>query len=178
MKNSGTWAGVILLSITPASLHAQESATSTPPEVFSKVVECRAVTESAARLACYDAAVAALAEAQRSNDVVVVSREDVREARRGLFGLSLPKIRLFGGGRDDEEDDEEFQELTSTIASFREGPRGLIFTLPDGAVWEQTDNIQIGGMREGQTVSIKRGALGSYLAKVGTSRAARVKRIR
>lgn len=172
-------AGVALLAAAVGPAQAQDKPDGTPPEVFTKMVECRGVTEAAARLACYDTAVGALAQAQEAKQLVVVTKEDVRAARRGLFGLSLPKIRLFGGGDDgDEKGEEEFTELTSTIASFNQGSRGVVFSLPDGAVWEQTDRIHLGSLREGQTVVIKRGALGSYLAKVGTSRAARVKRIR
>ena len=164
--------GVGLASVLASSKAA-------PMEVVNRVVDCRSVGDAAERLKCFDTAVAVLAEAQAADDLAVVSKKDMREARRGLFGLSLPRLKLFGGGEDDDEgESNEFRELTSTIASARQGARGYVFSLPDGAVWEQTDNTYLGNVREGQTVVIRRAALGSYMATVGTSRAARVKRIK
>ena len=41
--------------------------------------------------------------AQERRDVVVVDRQQVREGRRRLFGLALPRIPIFGGGDDDDD---------------------------------------------------------------------------
>lgn len=124
------------LVATPLSAKDDDSKT---PEVFNKVIACRDITDNAARLACFDGAVGALAQAQQDKDVVVVSREEMRKTRRGLFGFVLPKLGLFGGGNDDENDAEEIKEITATIASFGGGTGHYVFTLDDGAVWEQTE---------------------------------------
>lgn len=160
---------------------SQEGGSDAPPKVFQQVIECSLITDSASRLICFDGAVAALSEAQRTKAVLVVSGEEIRRERRRLFGLALPRIRLFGAGAsDDETPDErdEKSELVSTIATVRDGKRGVVVTLPDGAVWEQTDNVYLGNVREGQTVVIRRAALDSYMAKINNRRAVRVKRIR
>ncbi|WP_375289554.1 hypothetical protein [Qipengyuania sp.] len=147
------------------------------PEVFENVLQCRSIADEDARLVCFDKSIASLDEARRQRDVVIVSREEVRDVRRGLFGLSLPRIKLFGSRDGDESEQEEFSEISSTIAGVGRGQRGLVLKLADGAVWEQTDKVYLGNVQEGDTITIKRAALGSYMAKIGGSRGARVKRI-
>lgn len=132
------------------------------PEAYSKLLECRALADDAERLACFDVAVGRLETAEESDEIVIVSREQVEETRRGLFGLKLPKIRLFGG--DGEKD--EIKELVSTIASFSGGTGSWVFTLEDGAVWVQTDGGFVRKPEVGQEITIRRGALGSYFASV------------
>ena len=55
--------------------------------------------------------VAALEDAVRRKDVRLISRADLERSRRGLFGFSLPRIGLFGGGRQ-ETDDEHSRTAT------------------------------------------------------------------
>ena len=81
------------------------------PEIFRKLIDCRTVTENVARLACYDAQVAKLDEAESRNELVVVDKEQVRKARKGLFGLTLPDLGgVFGGGDDKGEDAQGLSE--------------------------------------------------------------------
>ena len=80
-------------------------------QLFQRLVDCRAIKETADRLACYDREVASLDAAERSKDVVIVDKEQVREAKRTIFGLALPRIKLFGGDDDaDEVSQIEFQD--------------------------------------------------------------------
>lgn len=166
---------VAITILAPAILfagnaHAQDNQPA--PEVFTNVVKCRAITDDAERLACFDSAVGRLETAQASEELVVVSREQVEETRRGLFGLTLPKIKLFGGG-----DENEVKELSSTVASFARTPRGgWVVTLDDGAVWAQTDNTYVGTPKVGESIVIKKAALGSFMAKIDGGRAFRIER--
>ena len=179
MKITKAVAGAALVLTSTATLAKSEPADAGQiPDVLGRVLECRAITDEKARLACFDNSIAALDRARQQNDVVIFSKEDVRDAKRGLFGLSLPKIRLFGGRDGDENEQEEFSELTTTVAGVGRGQRGLVLRLADGAVWEQTDSVYLGNVQQGDTITIKRAALGSYMAKVGGSRGARVKRIK
>lgn len=144
------------------------------PPVFEAVVNCRTLTSDSERLACYDKSVAALASAREKEDIVVADRATIRETKKGLFGFTLPKLKLFGGA---EKDGDEIKEIESTISAVRGTPDGLaIFTLADGARWKQTD----GGnafARPGQSIRIKRGALGSYLASIDKGAYVRVVRL-
>jgi hypothetical protein len=148
------------------------------PEVVGALFACSSVADAAARLACYDKASAALAQAQQAKDIVFVDRDQMREARKGMFGFSFPKIRLFGGG-DDEDDQAVIKELSSSIDRTGQMPTGQwFFVLPDGARWNQTDTqVMIRDPKKGDTIVIKRGPVGNYLASIAGRRGIRVKRV-
>lgn len=172
MRASTLFAATFILPLALVSGTAQAQDKGETPEVFTNVVKCRAIADDAERLACFDAAVGRLETAQASEELVVVTRDQVEETRRGLFGLTLPKIRLFG---DDEAD--EMKELRATIASFGQSPRGgWVVTLEDGAVWEQSDNTYVGRPKVGEEIVIRRAALGSFMAKIDGGVAFRIQR--
>ena len=142
------------------------------PEIFRKLVDCRALADTAARLACYDSQVAALDAAERKEELVIVDRQQVDKAKRGLFGFTLPKLNLFGGN------DKAANILETVIKSARPLGRGRwMFVLEDGAVWRQTDNRSLNrDPKAGMPIKIRRAALGSYLANVDGQIAIRVRR--
>ncbi|MGB7373760.1 hypothetical protein [Pontixanthobacter sp.] len=146
------------------------------PEVFTKVLECRAIVDDALRVTCYDLAVTALASAEENDNLLVASREDVRNERRGLFGLQLPRIGLFSGRSGDDQEELQVKEITAIIKAAAEGRRGYIFTLEDGSVWYQTDTTYINRPKRGDPITIKRAALGSFMARVNDGLGIRVKR--
>jgi hypothetical protein len=147
-----------------------------PPAAFQKAVQCRTVQSPEERLACYDREIAALETAEATNEIRVVDRAQVQKTRRGLFGLVLPDINIFGGGKDDGSDPVD--EINSSIRTFTQDPRGrYTFTLDDGARWQQLDTRVLNTPRAGQTVRIRRAAMGSFLANVNKQTAIRVKRV-
>src|SRR5271169_2476308 len=81
--------------------------------VVQAVVDCRKIEDGAARLACYDAAVAALATAEARGDVVSIDREQGRAVRRQAFGFALPTLAFLDGG----EKPEDLNRITETVAS-------------------------------------------------------------
>lgn len=145
------------------------------PAVVERVFQCRTITEPTDRLACFDRETAAMEEAEKSEDLIIADREKVEEAKRGLFGLSLPKIKLFSSG--DKKD--EVREIETTIASAKRNGRGkMMLVLEDGARWIQTDSTSIPrDPAKGDVIKIKSGAIGSFFAKIGSSRSFRVRRI-
>ncbi|WP_277314719.1 hypothetical protein [Sphingomonas sp. AOB5] len=150
------------------------SAGSEPAELRA-LLECRGITDNAARLACFDAASARFDVARQRGDLAVVDREEVRKTRRGLFGFRLPGISLFGG---DKEGGDELAELTGKVVSARRGSDGWTITLEGGAVWQQTDAVMLGrSPKPGSTVVIRRAALGSYKMNVDGGPAIKVRRI-
>ena len=110
--------------------------------------------------------------------MVVVDRAQVRESRRRLFGLALPRLPIFGGG-DDEDDDEEVDHVEGVVASASQNGNGQwIVRLQDGAIWVQTDNNSLAlRPRAGQPVVVNRGALGSYMMRVNRQPGIRVRRV-
>lgn len=158
-----------LLSVTSASVAAQQS----NPAVLDKVIECRSISDSAARLACFDTSIDALERARKSNELTVVSRDEVRSARKSLFGLVLPEIKLF-----DNDRGEQISEVNSTLRSATQrGDGKWVFVLEDGARWTQIDDKAFSATpKVGQPIRIRRAAMGSYLANINKQTAIRVRR--
>lgn len=151
---------------------AQDPARPVQPQVFQAVVDCRTLTDSAARLACYDAKVAELAGAAEAKQVLVVDRATTEKTKRGLFGLSLPKIKLFG-----DNDDVEIEKIESTITAVSSARDGsVIFVLTDGARWKQTDGRDTFA-KAGQKIEIAKGSLGSFFARINGQSGVRVIRL-
>jgi hypothetical protein len=165
--------GVAVLGLAVAApASAQKMPKTATPKLFEEVVNCRAIQDSTARLACYDRNVAALDTAQKSNELYVADKAAMKEARRGLFGLSLPSLKIFG-----DEDLGDLDELETTIAGISTGQRGFIFTLPDGARWAQTDKRYMDRPKVGAKIKIEKAALGSYMASINKKPGFRVERI-
>ncbi|HET9429321.1 MAG TPA: hypothetical protein VFO69_13270 [Allosphingosinicella sp.] len=148
------------------------------PEVIERITACRAITASAERLACFDREVTALEAATAAREIAVVDREQVRRARRSLFGLRLPDLGIFGDDDDGGEDVAAVREINSTIASSYIGQDGrMAFVLTEGGVWVQTDGRRQ-RPRAGQPIRIRRGPLGSYIASIDEHAGVRVVRLR
>jgi hypothetical protein len=160
-----------LIAVAPASAQRAVPKTATP-KLFEDVVQCRTIQDSALRLACYDRGVAALETAQKSNELYVADKAAMKEARKGLFGFSLPSVKIFG-----DEDLGDLDQLDTTVAGVSSGQRGLIFTLPDGARWAQTDKRYMDKPKVGSKIKIQKAALGSYMASINGKPGFRVERI-
>ena len=143
------------------------------PALFADLVNCRDIVEAEERLACYDSKVAALDEAQQKEEIIVTDKAAVKEARRGLFGFNLPKIKIFGGG-----DENEVSEIEGTIKSVSRRNGNWLITLEDGARWQQISTGRLAlPPKAGMPVRIKKAALGSFLVNIRGQRAIRMKRV-
>jgi hypothetical protein len=147
------------------------------PQVLGQVVACRTVMGSAERLACYDQAVTALEAAQAQNQLIVMDRQQLRRARRSVFGLTLPDLNIFNDASDDEE---EVAVLESTLRGASQNGLGKwVLTLEDGARWIQIDTRDLAREPEaGDRIRIRRGTMASYLANIDGQVAIRVRRER
>jgi hypothetical protein len=153
-----------------------------PPGVVQKLLDCRSIADAGQRLACLDAGVAALAGAVESRAVVVADREQVKKARRGLFGIAPSGFKLFGGGddarKDDNDEDRVPDAIEAAISAVGRSGNNWRFTLDDGSRWVQTDGMTMRrDPRPGMKIRIRSAAMGSYLANVENQTAVRVKRI-
>jgi hypothetical protein len=171
------WIAALSVALT-TSAGAQAPATPTQrPALLKSLTDCRSVSDSAVRLACFDAAAAAIDTAERAKDLVVVDREQLRKTRRTLFGLTLPNLSVFG---DDSSTEPGVERIETTIARLSQTGFGKwIFVLPDGATWEQIDSRELPiDPKVGNSIKIRKAAMGSYLANVKEQVAIRVKRLR
>ena len=171
MRNSLGFAAFAAVAVaSPAA--AQTMPQTTTPKISQDVLQCRAIQDANARLACYDRGVAALDTAQKTNEIYVADKQAMREARRGLFGFSVPKLRIFS-----DDDLGDMEELETTIAGVSSGARGYIFTLPDGARWAQTDKKYMDKPKIGAKIKIEKALLGSYMASINKKPGFRVERL-
>jgi hypothetical protein len=178
-----TWHHLLLgvsLAVLPISGAVAQERDQAPqrPELFEALVRCRAIAEDAARLQCFDSAAAALQTATERREVVVVDRQQVRESRRRLFGLALPRLPIFGGGDDDDDEADDIDHIESNIVSAHQVGYGRwVVRLEDGSTWAQTDDTPIAARpRTGQTVRVNRGVLGSFIMRVNGQPGVRVRR--
>lgn len=162
-----------VLAVLPAV--AADAPKSRAP-ALQAVVDCRKLTDGGERLACYDKAAAALETAEAKGDVVVVDREQVREAQRSAFGFNFRMPSFMTGGSGGAKG-EALDTLESEVAEARQvnGKWGIV--LPDGAIWYQTDNeVLARAPKKGSKVAIKKGAMGGYFLSVDGQKSFRAKR--
>jgi hypothetical protein len=171
------------LSLTGFSLialinapHADAGQTSGP---VAALQSCRAIADIATRAACYDQAVDKLVAATASREVVIVDRTEVRNARKGLFGFTMPRIGFLAGNKDNAEDQADAARLETKIISSRNiGYGKWRFRVEDGATWETVEtNLRFEDPVPGAAVVLERGTLGAYYATVGKGRRVQAKRI-
>lgn len=161
-----------MLAVGAGPALAEARADSGVPAEFQALLDCRTVTEPGERLACFDRSVAVLDQAARSREVLVVDRATAQQTKRSLFGLALPRVKLFGDG-----DDEEVLQVDTTIASTYTGRDGMtVFVLPDGARWKQTEGRNTYA-KSGQPILIRKGSLGSFFARINNQTGVRVIRL-
>ena len=170
--------GLLVLAVTPATAQEGKGYLPTKADPLKDLLACKAIAQVTDRVSCYDEATSRLERARADREIVLVTREEVREAQRGLFGLAGPETKLLDEVEDHSETDRSFREMTGTIAGIGRNRHGLVLRLGDGAVWEQTDKVYLGDVNVGDSIIITRAALGSYMAKVGGGRGARVRRVK
>lgn len=163
---------LILPAMAIAATPALAEEPGVQPAVFQAILDCRAIADPAARLACYDASATALDSAARAREVLVVDRATASQTKRSLFGMAMPRVKLFG-----ENDVEEVEQIDTTIVSTYSARDGAqVFVLADGARWKQTDGRNTFA-KAGQPITIRKGSLGSFFARVNNQTGVRVIRI-
>jgi len=172
MREFAVIAGACGLIVAGTAQAARPVQTDTPAQI-QQLMQCRSITSNEQRLACYDQASAAMNQAIASKDLVFIDKEKAREAKRSLFGFSVPNFGgLFGGG------DDEVSQIEGTIRSTgHNADGGWIITLNDGSVWSQTDDWPGLDPRPGKKVIVKRAALGSFRLMIPGQNGIKVKRI-
>lgn len=146
------------------------------PPVFEALINCRTIADPQARLTCYDTKVAAMDEAEKNDELVLADKETMKEARRGLFGFSLPKLKLFDNA---DGKNEDVSELAAKITSaYQANPGKWTVILDTGARWVQIDTqVLARDPKPGMDITIRPATMGSYFARIGGQRALRMRRV-
>jgi len=147
---------------------------------------CAAMTDDGARLACYDSlfrprdgvprvrapAVPAAPTAGAATGTVAAATS----TPEADFGLTEAAKR----SREPEESREQLPEsISGTVAKVARQPAGeLVVTLDNGQVWTQLQVDKRARVAAGDTVTIKKAALGSHLLVTANRYATRVRRVK
>lgn len=117
--------------------------------VLDSLEQCHSIADPAQRLSCYDTRIVVLKEARQKGESFLPQRVE-----------------------------QKFQPINSTITSVAElQPGTWLLVLADRSVWKTDDDVRF-FPKQGDTVRISKGALGSFLAVIGKEPAVRVKRMR
>src|SRR5947209_4309523 len=172
MRNRALIGGLIVAALASA-VNGRPLPPSGDPATVKSLLSCRAIGDTAQRLACYDKATGAFAEAVTKREVVIIDKARATEAKRSLFGFSVPNFAgLFGGG-------DDLNQIDGTVAAaFENGYEGWTIKLADGSTWQQTDGTPLAlEPRRGDKVVVKRGTMGSYFVKLGSQPGFKAKRV-
>lgn len=158
-----------------ASCQAVSAQTRTPTQLEA-LLSCRQITETSARLACFDRTSGELDTARRAGRIAVVDRETARAQGQRGFGLS--------GARTPKPAEENLatpSELKSTVRAIRastSSPGRWDLSLANGMAWQSVEPPRR-LPKVGEAITITRVRLGGYRANVdGANRSFLVKRLR
>ena len=132
------------------------------------ILRCRAIKDSAARLACYDALAVPAARATPAP----------AQPSSGATAPAAPPAEQFGLER--RQAQNELAAIDSTIPGRFEGWRANdAIRLANGQVWQVADGSSGPHWIENPKVRVRRGALGAFYLEIeGTNRSPRVTRVR
>lgn len=144
------------------------------PASVKQLLDCRSVGDSAQRLACYDRQAGVIGQAIATRELVVIDKARANQAKRSLFGFSVPNFGgLFGGNEND------IKQIESTVAGVsHNADGGWVLKLADGSVWSQVDDSTLGlPPVRGEKVIVKRGMMGSFYLELGKQPGFKAKRV-
>lgn len=163
MRHAPTFAAAFAMSaLLPGAAAAQQQADTASHDVLGQLKVCRAMADPAARLACYDKEVGTVLDATDQGTLQVVDQQEVENARRRLFGLNVPKLKILGNDR------EEMVSLVTTVTSARQiNAKTWTFVTEEGSVWRINNApARFTGPKPGHSVEFKRAAMGTFFIRV------------
>lgn len=169
---------VVALGALTASASAQE----TP---LSGIYACADERSDSARLACYDAAVAALRSDEEEGELAVVTSRQIEQAAEESFGrpggadLAAVAPRVAAASEANSRSITETpDEVKLTVVKIDEQRDGKIWlTMSNGQVWRQTTGSRPRYRGDGPwEAEIMQGAIGGYRLKLDGGRPFRVTR--
>ena len=144
------------------------------PATTSGFLACAAEKDDARRLACFDAAVGqAQAATPGTRPPAVAAAPLSKEEKFGLRGeLKQEKAQK-------APELQELEQLQAQVTKVSTKPHGeLVVTLENGQVWTEIQTNSGARVKAGDQVTIKPGALGSFLLVAPNGRSTKVTRVR
>jgi len=143
------------------------------PATTSGFLACAAEKDDARRLACFDAAVGQAQAATGNTTPAVAAAPLSKEEKFGLRGeLKQEKAQKV-------PELQELEQLQAHVTSVYSKPHGeLVVTLENGQVWTEIQTNSGARVKAGEQITIKPGALGSFLLVAPNGRSTKVTRVR
>ena len=93
---------IVFAFLTGLAVVTQAQAQSTDqPDELQAIYACKSISGASQRLACYDNSVGRFEAAERSGDVVTISKSAIEKVERDAFGFNIPSLpslgKIFGG---------------------------------------------------------------------------------
>jgi hypothetical protein len=175
LTNSTTCAAMLLMIGAAPALAAPKPPAAGRAAAFQAMLDCRSLTDGAARLACYDTAAGRMDEAEAKGDIVVVDRALATTVHREAFGLPVPSLNFLTKMMQPGDVDR----IDGIVRSARaDAYWKWTVELESGAIWRQIDGDLGHPPHAGSKVTIRNGAIGSFLMNVDGQAAIRVHRDR
>ena len=164
-------AGFVLVMAT--ALVTAGPAHAVAPATTAEFLACGAEKNDAQRLACFDAAVDRARAVPANPAPAVVAAPLSQEEKFGLRGeLKQEKAQKV-------PELQELEQLQAQVTSVSSKPHGeLVVTLENGQVWTEIQTSSGARVKAGERVTIKAGALGSFLLVAPNGRSTKVTRVR
>jgi hypothetical protein len=171
---------LVLLATATWSLHVRAAGT-------ESAAQCARVTDDDARLACYDGIFRPGGEPQQaaprdSSGAVIPAAVAAGAAAPAVVSNPEEDFGLTEAAKQARKPDAPAappESISRKVSSVTRRPTGeFVVTLDDGQVWSQIESYPAVRLSAGETVTIKKASLGSYLLVTSTDVGTRVKRIR
>jgi hypothetical protein len=107
-----------------------------------------------------------------------VDRAEVERARKDAFGLAASTSSAEAGSarRPATPEPDRVSLPVKSVVKTADGRH--LFTMENGQVWRQTDNVRVSNIGDGPwQAEIRKAALGSFMLKLDGGTAVRVKRM-
>lgn len=167
-------ASTLVITFAPI---ASAQTSPTQPQPLGEVFACADVLGEAERLQCFDEAVGRLRTAEAQGRVVAVDREQVTALERESFGFNLPSVSALFGRRSAAIEGEHVDRLEMQVERIVRLANGRHkFVMADGQAWVQIEARSASNVDPGDTIVIRRAALGSYMLSPTHGAAHRVRR--
>ena len=171
------------------------------PSPLTPLYACADMTDPAQRLACFDAAVAAVRAAENTSQIVTFDKQRIETVRREAFGFRMPSLPRIGmpsfGGRGTDAGSpggansrsgstapamavaEEIEEQSFAVARVTASAGRAVLVLDNGQVWRLVDTDEINAPRQTPfNVRIRTAAMGSFILTIeGRNKGYRVRRV-
>lgn len=159
-------AGTIMAAVTAGPALAQAPSGQAPSS--RAMLDCAAIDDDFARLACYDGLAKAMSPEARA-----MAEKREAESRRRAEAEAAEKAARAEADRKDrfgregvlgyKGDPERIEQIEAKVTeSLRDSLGKSVFILDNGQMWRQAEGFPMPPVKAGTAVVIKRGSLGSY----------------